>query len=267
MQSLSWANGLRRHNRPITDERSILRTRNCAPFSTSQRRPSHSPTTLPKPTPLPRLPHLAPRAVQPRGLRLVPGADARLVAAGLRGRAAGSLLPPTRPAVARPPTPARGEGKRFAARLCPFAPRRRRGARFKRVLNPLLAFADKLVDNIPAAMIGSSMTPMPGNRPPRVPQAKFVPDTRPLQGRRGDRPPLPAILVIVAITALAWSPFAIEQWSPGAVAAYIPYAKGRSVLDRADLPSHGRAPRRRHRQQADRAASGEKLGARQPAAS
>ncbi len=66
---------------------------------------------------------------------------------------------------------------------------------------------------------------MPGNRPPRVRQVKFVPDTRPLEGRSGDRPPLPAILAIVAITALAWSPFAIERWSPGAVAAHIPYAK------------------------------------------
>ena len=60
---------------------------------------------------------------------------------------------------------------------------------------------------------------------PSAPRPKFVPDRRPLRGRSGDRPPLPAIIVIVVITALAWLPFAIERWSPGTVAAYIPYAK------------------------------------------
>jgi Protein of unknown function (DUF3592) len=57
------------------------------------------------------------------------------------------------------------------------------------------------------------------------PRVKFVPDRRPLRGRGGNRPPTPAIVVIVVITTLAWLPFAIERWSPGAVAAHIPYAK------------------------------------------
>ena len=59
----------------------------------------------------------------------------------------------------------------------------------------------------------------------RAATMRFVPDTRPLRGRSGDRPPLQAIIVIVVITALAWSPFAIERWSPGTVGGYIPYAK------------------------------------------
>ncbi len=54
---------------------------------------------------------------------------------------------------------------------------------------------------------------------------KFVPDRRPLRGRSGGRPPTPAIAAIVVITALAWFPLAVEQWSPGLVARHIPLAK------------------------------------------
>ncbi len=54
---------------------------------------------------------------------------------------------------------------------------------------------------------------------------KFVPDRRPLRGRSGDRPPLPAVLVMVGVVGLVGLIIAIEQWSPGTVRAYIPYAK------------------------------------------
>jgi Protein of unknown function (DUF3592) len=65
----------------------------------------------------------------------------------------------------------------------------------------------------------------PDSQAHEAPRPKFVPDTRPLRGRSGDRPPLPAIIVITVITVLAWLPLAIEHWSPGTVAGYIPYAK------------------------------------------
>jgi hypothetical protein len=54
---------------------------------------------------------------------------------------------------------------------------------------------------------------------------KFVPDRRPLRGRSGNGPPFPAVVVIVVLATLWGAFFAIEQWSPGTVAAYIPYAK------------------------------------------
>jgi hypothetical protein len=54
---------------------------------------------------------------------------------------------------------------------------------------------------------------------------KFVPDTRPLRGRSGGRPPLPAVIVMIGVAALVGFIFAAEQWSPGSVRAYIPYAK------------------------------------------
>ena len=64
-----------------------------------------------------------------------------------------------------------------------------------------------------------------GERQDETPRMKFVPDRRPLKGRSGDQPPVPAIAVMVVLVTLAWSPFAIERWSPGTVAAYIPAAK------------------------------------------
>ena len=57
------------------------------------------------------------------------------------------------------------------------------------------------------------------------PRVKFVPDRRPLVGRKGGQPPVPAIVAMIVITGLAWLPFTIERWSPGAVAATIPLAK------------------------------------------
>jgi hypothetical protein len=54
---------------------------------------------------------------------------------------------------------------------------------------------------------------------------KFVPDKRPLKGKSGDRPPLPAIIVMVGVVILVGAIFAIEDWSPGTVRAHIPYAK------------------------------------------
>lgn len=54
---------------------------------------------------------------------------------------------------------------------------------------------------------------------------KFVPNTRPLRGRGGDRPPLPAVIIMIGVAALVGFIFAVERWSPGLVRAYIPYAK------------------------------------------
>jgi Protein of unknown function (DUF3592) len=58
-----------------------------------------------------------------------------------------------------------------------------------------------------------------------APHLKFVPDKRPLLGRKGDQPPVLAIVAMIVIVAVVWSPFAIERWSPGTVVQYIPYAK------------------------------------------
>jgi Protein of unknown function (DUF3592) len=58
-----------------------------------------------------------------------------------------------------------------------------------------------------------------------APRLKFVPDTRPLKGKSGDQPPLPAMIVMVGVITLVGLAFATERWSPGTVRAYIPYAR------------------------------------------
>ena len=104
------------------------------------------------------------------------------------------------------------------ARLCWS---RRRRARFKGALNLFLAFADQLVDN----MIESRGTPMPNDTPTpaRAPQVKFVPDTRPLEGRSGRNPPFAAIVVMVAIIGLVAFAFAVEHWVPGFIRYNVPF--------------------------------------------
>ncbi len=54
---------------------------------------------------------------------------------------------------------------------------------------------------------------------------KFVPDTRPMQGRSGDRPPLPAMIVMIAIVGLVALIFAIERASPGAIRDNVPFGR------------------------------------------
>ena len=65
---------------------------------------------------------------------------------------------------------------------------------------------------------------MPDNTPtPRTPQFKFVPDARPLQGRSGNQPPLPAMVVMVAIIGLVGFAFAMEHWAPGFIRHNVPF--------------------------------------------
>ena len=65
---------------------------------------------------------------------------------------------------------------------------------------------------------------MPDNTPtPRTPQFKFVPDARPLQGRSGNQPPLPAMVVMVAIIGLVGFAFAMEHWAPGFIRHHVPF--------------------------------------------
>jgi hypothetical protein len=52
---------------------------------------------------------------------------------------------------------------------------------------------------------------------------KFVPDARPLQGKSGDQPPLPAVIVMVAVISLVGFAFAIEHWAPGTIGEHVPY--------------------------------------------
>ena len=65
-------------------------------------------------------------------------------------------------------------------------------------------------------------TPTPPT-PPRAPQVKFVPDTRPLQGRSGRNPPIAAIVVMVAIIGLVAFAFAMERWVPGFIRHNVPF--------------------------------------------
>ena len=65
---------------------------------------------------------------------------------------------------------------------------------------------------------------MPDNTPtPQTPQFKFVPDARPLQERSGQNPPLPAMVVMVAIIGLVGFAFAMEHWAPGFVRHNVPF--------------------------------------------
>jgi hypothetical protein len=58
--------------------------------------------------------------------------------------------------------------------------------------------------------------------PAGAPRMKFVPDTRPLQGRSGDQPPFPAMVVMVAIITLVGFFFAMESWVPGSIRHHVP---------------------------------------------
>ena len=59
--------------------------------------------------------------------------------------------------------------------------------------------------------------------PPRAPQVKFVPDTRPLQGRSGQNPPTWAMIVMVGIIGLVGFAFAMEHWVPGFIRHNVPF--------------------------------------------
>ncbi len=56
-----------------------------------------------------------------------------------------------------------------------------------------------------------------------TPHPKFVPDTRPLVGRAGDQPPLPAIVVMVAVIGLVGLTFGIERGFPGTIRHHVPF--------------------------------------------
>jgi hypothetical protein len=63
----------------------------------------------------------------------------------------------------------------------------------------------------------------PDDRRSGKPSMKFVPDTRPLKGKSGDQPPLPAMIVMIGVIVLVGAIFAIEDWSPGTVRKHVPY--------------------------------------------
>ena len=59
--------------------------------------------------------------------------------------------------------------------------------------------------------------------PQQQPQMKFVPDTRPLQGRSGQNPPTWAMALMVGIIGLVVFAFAIERWVPGFISHRVPF--------------------------------------------
>ncbi len=58
---------------------------------------------------------------------------------------------------------------------------------------------------------------------PDAPHTKFVPDTRPLQGKSGDNPPTWAIAVVVGVIGLVGLIFGAEQMSRGAIRDHVPF--------------------------------------------
>lgn len=59
-----------------------------------------------------------------------------------------------------------------------------------------------------------------------TPRTKFVPDTRPLEGRSGNQPPTWAIVVMVGIVILIGLAFSLDQWSGGGIRPYLPFGGG-----------------------------------------
>lgn len=62
--------------------------------------------------------------------------------------------------------------------------------------------------------------------PQQQPPMKFVPDTRPLQGRSGQNPPAWAMAIMVGIIGLVVVLFALDQWTGGGIRAHLPFGGG-----------------------------------------
>src|SRR5262249_5089815 len=59
-----------------------------------------------------------------------------------------------------------------------------------------------------------------------TPRAKFVPDTRPLQGRSGREPPSWAMLLLLGIIGLVVLTFALDKWTGGGIRTHLPFGGG-----------------------------------------
>jgi len=73
-----------------------------------------------------------------------------------------------------------------------------------------------------------SNTPSAGDRPhtAAAPRPKFVPDTRPLQGRSGREPPSWAMLLLIGIIGLVVLTFSLDQWTSGGIRPHLPFGGG-----------------------------------------
>lgn len=61
---------------------------------------------------------------------------------------------------------------------------------------------------------------------PEQTKMKFVPDTRPLQGRSGQNPPAWAIAVMVGVIGLVVVLFTLDQWTGGSIRKHLPFGGG-----------------------------------------
>ena len=67
----------------------------------------------------------------------------------------------------------------------------------------------------------------PDTRPAQdAPRLKFVPDTRTLQGKSGDKPPTWAMVVMVGIVGLVTLLFALDHWTGGGIRVHLPFGGG-----------------------------------------
>jgi hypothetical protein len=71
-------------------------------------------------------------------------------------------------------------------------------------------------------------TPSAGDMPrtASTPRAKFVADTRPLQGRSGREPPSWAMLLLIGVIGLVVLTFTLDNWTAGGIRAHLPFGGG-----------------------------------------